>query len=369
NHSIFVWDTAQLSILPNYKLIKEVYQDHNPIYVKLQVPKIIADINEQSLVPLIPGYLIFMFFGGVYCSVKLGENEDENNSNSDDEIQEPRTKDQEFQELIQSLISKGRLGLSVKIIVTCYQCQTKTFYGNEKFGIKFSDLVAAAGLASSVNCEEWSTMLCLYGITRQNGKAQYFQKQEKFFNGIKTAAEEINQVRWKRFEQPIMNFYTKSVYAAVAQMQNPDIISPTNNDLYIMQSEICVNHFLDNHNNCWPEVCWKVQNPDLFLADPNLIEYTESQANALKEFLEKHTKLPQKQSLITTIRTSMNKAFNRVKLNYANKKVDYAKSFSAQHGLAVLHNNNGFLEMLEIVRWAENLLKFSEEDQINIGKI
>ncbi|CAG8739557.1 16022_t:CDS:2 [Dentiscutata erythropus] len=135
-----------------------------------------------------------------------------------------------------------------------------------------------------------------------------------------------------------MNFYTKSVYAAVARIQNPDIISPTDNNLYIMQSEICVNHLLDNYNNCWPKVCWKVQNPNLFLADSNLIGYTEGQANAFKEFLEKHTKLLQKQSLITTIRT-------------------------------ILYNNDSLLEMLEIVRQARNLLEFSKEDQINIGKI
>ncbi|RIB21140.1 P-loop containing nucleoside triphosphate hydrolase protein [Gigaspora rosea] len=157
--------------------------------------------------------------------------------------------------------------------------------------------------------------------------------------------------------------------AAVTQIQNPDIISPTDNDLYVMQSEICVNHLLDNHDNCWAEICWKVQNPELFLADPNLIGYTESQANALKEFLKKHTKLPPKQSLITSIRTSMNEAFNRVKLNYTDKKVDYAKSFSARHGLAVLHNNNGLLEMLEIVKQVGNLLEFSKEDEFNIGRI
>ncbi|CAG8502905.1 22204_t:CDS:2, partial [Gigaspora rosea] len=166
-----------------------------------------------------------------------------------------------------------------------------------------------------------------------------------------------------------MNFYTKSVYAAVTRMQNPDIISPTDNDLYVMQSEICVNHLLDNHDNCWAEICWKVQNPELFLANTNLIGYTESQANALKEFLKKHTKLLPKQSLITSIRTSMNEAFNRVKLNYTDKKVDYAKSLSARHGLAVLHNDNGLLEMLEIVRRVGNFLEFSKEDEINIGRI
>ncbi|CAG8853390.1 13307_t:CDS:2, partial [Gigaspora margarita] len=48
---------------------------------------------------------------------------------------------------------------------------------------------------------------------------------------------------------------------------------------------------------------------------------------------------------------------------------DYAKSFSARHGLAVLHNNSGLLEMLEVIRRAGNCLEFSEQDQINIGKI
>ncbi|CAG8852742.1 38647_t:CDS:2, partial [Gigaspora margarita] len=336
----------------------------------------------------------------------------------------------------------------------------------------------------------WSTMLCLCGITRQSGKSQYFQNQEKFFDGIKAAAEEsannalcvvceeivskedeilevgfdcawskvreapqasaefiyngtpegfrhkpivafnvvekpriynknekkviisegnyndssrqmehanlisiiskvtpilykynltldigvdgdlstnktlseekvvhkifadlkhkskilrnkiVSEKRWKRLEQPIMNFYTKSVYAAVARTQNPDIISPTDNDLYLIQSEVCVSHLLDNHDNCWAEICWKVENPEIQLADPNLIGYSQSSVNALREFLKQHTKLPQKQSLITTIRTSMNESFNRVKLNYTDKKVDYAKSFSARHGLAVLHNNS-----------------------------
>ncbi|CAG8559790.1 34472_t:CDS:10, partial [Gigaspora margarita] len=620
--------------------ISHAYQDQNPVYIKLKVPKITIDINELSLVLLIPGYLIFLFFGGVYCIlklcwnsikqiilyewaqfgqdssftnitqsplifesqssllqyinntttlqykdevslpwllgftntenvkwlrgyirnhfinifdiekqfykdeqeishlIKLGkriansndnkvskkrasqlkneswettqqivqglgqklkdttselqktrkklyrsqkkvltlqellENESDTSSDDDsdsnDEIQETMTEDQEFQELIQSLILKGKLESSL-FIITCYLCQAKIFYGNEMAGIEFSDIVAAAGLVGRVNHEEWSTMLCLCGITCQSEKSQYFQKQEKFFNRIINAAEDstnnalctaceevsskeneileigfdcawskvreapqaiekphvykrnekevivnegnynsssrqmehvnlisiiskitptlykyniildvgvdgdlntnktlckekivhkifadlkhkskilrnkiVNQERWKRFEQPIMDFYTRSVYAAIARIQNPDIILPTDNDLYIIQSET---------------------------SDPNLIGYTQNQANALKEFLKKYTKLPQKQSLITTIRTSMNEAFNRVKLNYTDKKVDFTKSFSAWHGLAVLHNNNGLLEMLEVVRWAGNLLEFSEQDQINIGKI
>ncbi|CAG8605099.1 26096_t:CDS:2, partial [Racocetra persica] len=87
-----------------------------------------------------------------------------------------------------------------------------------------------------------------------------------------------------------IDFYTKSVYAAIARYQNPDIESPTDNDLYLIQ------------------------------INPNLIEYTQNQVNDFKEFFKKNTKLPPKQSLITTIRTSMNESFNRIKLNYADKK-------------------------------------------------
>ncbi|CAG8838779.1 9222_t:CDS:2, partial [Gigaspora margarita] len=113
--------------------------------------------------------------------------------------------------------------------------------------------------------------------------------------------------KWKQLEQLIMDFYTKSVYVAIARIQNPNIISPTNNDLYLMQSE-------------------KVENPEIHLADPNLIGYSQ------------------------------------------NKKVDYTKSFLARHGLAVLYNNCGLLKMLEVIRQAGNCLEFFEQDQINIGK-
>ncbi|CAG8496835.1 10109_t:CDS:10, partial [Cetraspora pellucida] len=411
-------------------------------------------------------------------------NDNESGYNSEDEIQE-------FQELMQFLISKGKLGSSLFVI--------KTFYGNEMPRIDFSNLVAAAGLAGSVNREEWSTMLCLCDITRQSGKSQYFQNQEKFFDEIKAAAEEsannalcmvceeivskgneilevgfdcawskvreapqasaefiyngtpegfqhkpivafnvvekpciynkneknviinkgnynnssrqmehanlisiiskvtptlykynltldigvdgdlstnktlseekvvhkifadlkhkskilrnkiVGEKRWKQLEQLIMDFYTKSIYAAVARTQNPNIISPNNNDLYIMQSE-------------------KVENPEIQLADPNLIRYSQNSINALKEFLKQYTKLPQKQSLITNIRTSMNELFNRVKLNYTDKKVDYAKSFSTRHGLAVLHNNNENLEQKEDKR-KHNVAEINKRNALRAKKI
>ncbi|CAG8751436.1 26260_t:CDS:2, partial [Gigaspora rosea] len=319
NRSVFVRDTAQLSILPSHELIEDAYKDQNPAYIKLQVPKITADINNLSLVPLIPGYLIFIFFGGVYCSVKLCWSSTKqivlyewaqfgDDATFTNMIQSPlvfesqssllyyinSTKTLQYkgglslpwllgftntenaqwlhryignhfsnifsiekqiyqdekeilktegwenaQQIIQGLGHKLKQttselqntrnlgsslfintelfltyilnqkcstcqneninekkhnikvsGLSIKIIITCCRCQVKTFYGNEMAGIEFSNLVAAAGLAGGVNHEEWSTMLCLCGVTCQSEKSQYFQKKEKFFDRIKAATEE-----------------------------------------------------------------------------------------------------------------------------------------------------------------------------------
>ena len=71
-------------------------------------------------------------------------------------------------------------------------------------------------------------------------------------------------------------------------------------------------------------------------------------------------------SLITTIRTSVNEAVNRIKLNYTNKKTDYPKSFAAQHALAIIHNNNRITRVVELVCEAAHLAPFSEQDYLNL---
>ncbi|CAG8836893.1 45218_t:CDS:2, partial [Gigaspora margarita] len=211
NRSVFVRDTIQLSILPNYGLIEDAYKDQNPVYIKLQVSEIIADINKLKNVQWLHRYIgnhfsnIFSIEKQIYQDEKemanlinlekqvsnlqkileresdsLSEDEiddDENGYNSEDEIQE-------LQELIQFLIFKGKLGssffISTELFLTYIlnqKCSTlKIFYENEMPGIEFSNLVAVAGLAGSIN--------------HKDRKSQYFQNQEKFFNGIKAAAEE-----------------------------------------------------------------------------------------------------------------------------------------------------------------------------------
>ncbi|CAG8772545.1 14701_t:CDS:2, partial [Cetraspora pellucida] len=90
-----------------------------------------------------------------------------------------------------------------------------------------------------------------------------------------------------------------------------------------------------------PEVCWIVENPDLEISEPNLTTYNNIQYKNLEK-------------------TSANEAINYLKLNYSDKKTNYPKSFAACHVLAVLYNNVGLLEMLNIVRSAGDLYEFSD---------
>ncbi|CAG8690786.1 6178_t:CDS:2, partial [Racocetra persica] len=106
-------------------------------------------------------------------------------------------------------------------------------------------------------------------------------------------------------------------------------------------------HLQDNHSLCWPEVCWIKDNQEL----------------------KKIFRLPIGQRLVTTYRTSINEAFNRVKLVYLDKKIDFWKSFSGQHALAVIHHNDGYARVLETIRYGYTYEPFTIQDKINIKKM
>ncbi|CAG8543177.1 841_t:CDS:2, partial [Gigaspora rosea] len=105
--------------------------------------------------------------------------ESESNSSNDNE---PEETTKTLKETLQHLIIKGKLGsisgLSIRIIVTCYCCQTKSFYGNENPGANFLDIIAATGLVGGVNYEEWSTMLCLTNNALHMACKEMFLKKE-----------------------------------------------------------------------------------------------------------------------------------------------------------------------------------------------
>ncbi|RIB14408.1 hypothetical protein C2G38_2095921, partial [Gigaspora rosea] len=51
--------------------------------------------------------------------------------------------------------------------------------------------------------------------------------------------------------------------------------------------------------------------------------------------------------LVTTYRTSINESFNQVKLIYLDKKIDFWKPFVERHALAIIHYNDGYLNILK----------------------
>ncbi|CAG8702995.1 16740_t:CDS:10, partial [Gigaspora rosea] len=294
-------------------------------------------------------------------------------------------------------------GLQIHITLTCSLCSSETEYCNEREGDNFSKSIASAGLLGGVNREEVQSILALLGVTKQSGHQQYFNKQAEFFQSLyqiadksaenllilvceqlrnnnqdilevsfdcawshvreamqasgafifngelevdgdlsinKTLLNMVNQIfmnlkhkaktirskiesdrNWKIFEKPIMSFYTKCIYAASSRANNPKVSTPTDEEL-----------------------AW-------ILPSPNLIGTDENQCKQLLEFLKKITKLKENQSLITTIRTSYNEAFNRLKLNYVEKKTDYPKSFRAQHALSIIHNNEDEKNLLNIWKY------------------
>ncbi|CAB4422451.1 unnamed protein product [Rhizophagus irregularis] len=127
-------------------------------------------------------------------------------------------------------------------------------------------------------------------------------------------------------------------------------------------------HLYDNHDLCWSEVCWVKQNPEIQLKEPTLKTRTLFERNQFKLMLESIFKLPIGQGIGTTTRTSQNEAFNRVKLIYTSKLIDYSASYQTRHVLAILHNNEGICEMVNIARQASNT-PLSYQDLLNITKI
>ncbi|RHZ67003.1 hypothetical protein Glove_303g107 [Diversispora epigaea] len=136
--------------------------------------------------------------------------------------------------------------------------------------------------------------------------------------------------KWQEFEQHIMNYFSACIYTA--------------------------------------EICWIKQNPEIQLCEPTLKLYTNNERNQFKTMLESIFKIPFGQGIGTTTRTSQNEAFNRIKLVYISKLIDYSVSYQARHSLAILHNNEGICEIINIARQVCNTL-LSHQDLLNISKI
>ena len=116
-------------------------------------------------------------------------------------------------------------------------------------------------------------------------------------------------------------------------------------------------------------MCWISQNSELVLFEPNLLNSTPEERKKFAAMLGEIFQLNVGQSLITDARTSQNEAFNRQKLSFVSKLIDYWKTYSVWHALAVIHNNSGLLSMLQNIRAQKGLTLFSENDIHNIEHI
>ena len=109
-------------------------------------------------------------------------------------------------------------------------------------------------------------------------------------------------------------------------------------------------------------------NPELQIVEPTLKSYTPYQREKFKSMLDTIFRLPINQGIRTTTRTSQNEAFNWIKLVYLDKRIDYWMTYPVRHALAILHNNEGICEMMNVARLACNVI-LSDQDLTNISKI
>ncbi|CAG8806788.1 41393_t:CDS:10, partial [Gigaspora margarita] len=102
-------------------------------------------------------------------------------------------------------------------------------------------------------------------------------------------------------------------------------------------------------------VYWTKDNPEIILQEPTLCHSSNNQINEFRKLFE------------TTYCVS--RAFNRVKLVYMDKKIDYWQSFAARHAMAILHYNEEYTYLLSELREIYCEKPFELADLHNINAI
>ncbi|CAH1768235.1 11801_t:CDS:2, partial [Entrophospora sp. SA101] len=140
-----------------------------------------------------------------------------------------------------------------------------------------------------------------------------------------------------------MQYFRNCVYAATLRKTTPEIVTPTDEELFHVQVDGLVAHLSGDHSLCWDEAFRKMPQ-------------------------ESFTLNPQ-QSLVIHICTSYNESLNREKNIFLDKKIDFWQSFAACHSLTVIHHNEGLLETIKKARLIAGLEDLTFEDIENIKKI
>lgn len=104
-------------------------------------------------------------------------------------------------------------------------------------------------------------------------------------------------------------------------------------------------------------------------AGTTLINASADDCKVFEEMLGTIFHIPHGQGIVTTSRTSSNEAFNREKLVFLDKKVDFWKTYSAHHACAVISHTCGLVNMLTMV-WSSCAAEgFSAKDLHNLERV
>ncbi|PKY57858.1 hypothetical protein RhiirA4_479248 [Rhizophagus irregularis] len=86
--------------------------------------------------------------------------------------------------------------------------------------------------------------------------------------------------------KPVIAFHVVEMFCKIKKKDGEvKIIREGNFDLSFRQMN---QHLCDNHELCWPEVCWIKNNPELQLLEPTFKSYTSSQHEKLKSMFNRN---------------------------------------------------------------------------------
>ena len=196
-----------------------------------------------------------------------------------------------------------------------------------------------------------------------------FENQNNNIETLNYISANKKYKRWQTYEQQIMRHYRGCMITAGLRKEDPDLPTPLETELREAQLQGLIHHLTGDHSLCWPEVCWHKNNPDLVLQEPHLMNASDSEQKAFEDMLGSIFRLPQGQGLVTMTRTSCSEAFNRRKLVFLDKRIDYWRTYMARHACTIMLQNLGLVEMMKVIRLQCTAKGFSETDMQNLEKI
>ncbi|POG77411.1 hypothetical protein GLOIN_2v1767711 [Rhizophagus irregularis DAOM 181602=DAOM 197198] len=156
-------------------------RNYNASYIYFRIQE-----EEWSLIPLLPGYIVFTTAGKNWFKLLILEMEKE--------FEEKSLESVIFMNISQyfsiplsipysnciDIIASNRtfytkvLGFNVSCIIICHLCKTLMQYSNEDSRVKYSNLVTGAALAGRINRNSFQTVLATIGITNQCNEKSFY---------------------------------------------------------------------------------------------------------------------------------------------------------------------------------------------------